>query len=204
MIALLASVATLAPSLQTSAPCYLQRQPVKLTGAGFTPNADYNVTLDRASVGRGKVGPDGKLAGVLSSGKLSDGSAVSRHVIAVHDNRPVGAHAGFDVSPFVAAFTPSNGDPRTLLVRFAVAGIGVGRPAPARVWLHYVDPQRHVVKTISPGVTSGACGTLAHSAKLRLFPFKRVRAGRWTLQFDLHRPYISAAQPRIRRLVDVK
>ncbi len=206
LLSALATLAALAPSLKTDAPCYLPRQPVKLSGAGFTPKAPYTVTLDRAPVGSGTVDADGKLAGTLSSGTLTDRQLQRRHVIAVHDGPTPGGHAGFDVIALSAAFAPTTGDPRTLQVRFSVNGIGVGTPGggPARVWLHYVDPRHHLHATVSAGVTSGPCGTLKSSKKLRLFPFAAVAAGRWTLQFDLSRSYSASAQPRITRLVAVK
>jgi len=202
-VPILASIAALAPTLRTAAPCYLQRQPVKLTGTGFTPSARYSVTLDRAPVGAGTTAADGKLGGTLSSGTLTAPLRERRHLIAIHDGRVAG-HAAFSVSAFGAGFTPSTGDPRTLRVRFSVTGIGVSSPTPARVWLHYVDPRGHLLRTVSLGLTSGRCGSLASSARLSLFPFHKVRAGRWTLQFDLRRPYSSASQPRITRLVAVR
>lgn len=203
LLPLLATLAALAPTLQTAHPCYLQRQPVRLTGAGFTPGAPYNVTLDRAPVGSGVVGADGKLGGTLSSGTLTGAQRQQHHVIAVDDGRASG-NAAFDVSAFGAGFKPSTGDPRTLRVRFAVTGIGVADPTPARVWLHYIDPRGHLLRTVSLGLTGEPCGSLASSAPLRLFPFHKIGAGRWTLQFDLSRRYSPAAQPRIGRLVAVK
>ncbi|MGI8556748.1 MAG: hypothetical protein ACR2ND_00300 [Solirubrobacteraceae bacterium] len=206
LLSALATLAALAPSLKTDAPCYLPRQPVKLAGAGFTPKARYTVTLDRAPVGTGTVAADGKLAGTLSSGTLTARQLQRRHLVAVHDGPTPGGHAGFEVSALSAAFAPTTGDPRTLRVHFSVNGIGAGVPgaAPARVWLHYLDPRGHLHTTVSVGLTSGPCGTLKSRKRLRLFPFAAVAAGRWTLQFDLSRTYYARAQPRITRLVAVK
>jgi hypothetical protein len=81
--------------------------------------------------------------------------------------------------PVSASFSPTRGDPTRLRVRFHVAGFRGRKP----VYLHYLNPSRHLARTVGLGFTSGVCGLLT-SSRRRLFPFRDVRAGTWRLQFD--------------------
>jgi hypothetical protein len=119
---------------------------------------------------------------------------VAMVVLLVGIAAPAPATAACSVS---ASFSPSRGDPQTLRVRFTVRGFGRGNP----VYLHYLAPGRHFVKTVGLGFATGSCGYLRTGLR-RLFPF-RVRPGTWRLQFDtqgryhLHprRPWVVLAVP---------
>ncbi|GAC1485966.1 MAG: hypothetical protein NVS1B9_04590 [Solirubrobacteraceae bacterium] len=192
-----------APVLKTEHACYLPQQPVRLAGSGFTAGARYAVVLDRKIVGGGSVGPGGRVAGTLSSGILAAGIRQARRRVSVRDGK-LSARAAFDVSAFGAGFTPAVGDPRTLKVRFSVFGLGVAAPPRAPIFLHYLDPRGHLLRTTPLGSARDTCGNLASSAQLSLFPFKTVRTGSWRLQFDLRPAYSPGARPRITRLVAVR
>ena len=97
----------------------------------------------------------------------------------------------FRTARVVGDFSPSNGRPATLRVRFSAYGFGVatpaGQPMP-NVYVHYVDPKHKVRKTISLGAGAAPCGTIAKTALRKLFPFT-PRSGAWTLQFDTNPVY---------------
>lgn len=188
--------------LMTQLPCYLRSQTVRISGSGYSPGASYSVILDRAVIGNSTVAPDGSIAGSLSSGNLSHGVHQQRHRLQVTDGTNVG-RVGFSTTAFDAEFSPPSGDPRTLQVRFAVYGIGLGHNGPALVYLHYLDPRGHLLATVALGQTGGSCGTLARGAVRPLFPFHHVVTGKWLLQFDTRRDYAAINQPRIVRTVAV-
>jgi len=87
-------------------------------------------------------------------------------------------------------------------VRFSARGFGRGRP----IYVHYLAPGRHLVRTIGLGFGQARCGSLTTSPR-RLFPFRTVRSGTWRLQFDTqggyHRspraPFVVLAVPVIRQ-----
>ncbi len=189
-----------APEIHTALPCYLARQAVRLSGAGFHAADRYSVSLDRTLLGTGTVRPDGTLGGSLSSGTLPTGSHRVLHRILVADGA-LEARVGFHTSSFGASFSPASGDPRTLRVRYAVDAIGLGRAGGTLVWLHYVDPFGRVRRSLAIGRTRGVCGSL-QSIRHRLFPLP-PRRGVWRLQFDLSQAYARAARPRIVRQVVV-
>ena len=188
--------------LKTELPCYLRNQTVRIDGSGFSPNSSYTVILDRMAIGTSTVGPDGSVAGSLSSGNLDHGVHELRHRLQVTDGTNIG-RTGFSTTAFDAEFAPPSGDPRTLRVSFAVYGIGLGHQGPVGVYLHYLDPRGHLLLTVLLGRTIGSCGNLAHAPTRPLFPFRRVAAGKWMLQFDTRRSYSPDNQPRVARTVAV-
>lgn len=188
--------------LATQLPCYLRNQTVRISGGGYSPGASYSVILDRKQIGSGTVAADGSIAGSLSSGNLAFGVREQRHRLQVTDGTNIG-RIGFSTTAFDAEFSPSSGDPRTLHVRFSVFGIGLGHTGPATVFVHYLDPRGHLLKTVAIGRSSGACGNLTASDPRPLFPFQHVVGGRWQLQFDTRRDYGATNQPRIVRTVQV-
>jgi hypothetical protein len=188
--------------LKTELPCYLRNQTVRISGSGFSPGASYTVILDRAAIGTSTVAPDGSVSGSLSSGNLAHGVHQLRHRLQVTDGDNIGRTA-FSTTAFDAEFSPPSGDPRTLRVSFSVFGIGLGHSGPVGVYIHYLDPRGHLLSTIGLGRAAGVCGNLAHTQPRPLFPFHRVIAGKWQLQFDTQRSYSADNQPRIARTVVV-
>jgi hypothetical protein len=188
-----------AATVQTDLRCYLADRQVKLTGEGFSPGARYTVVRDGQPLGEGKVGADGKVAGSLSSGQLDAGVAERSVDVSISDGTNE-ASTRFRLSAFRALFTPSRGDPRRLRVRFSVFGFGSPN---LPVYLHYVDPDGRLERTIRLGETEGDCGRLSRSRQRRLFPFRAER-GEWRLQFDTRRAYRPGSAPRIVRAVKVR
>jgi hypothetical protein len=192
-LALAAPSAASAASIAVDRGCYAnpsqRADTVRLTGAGFTPSAQYQVTLDGQPLpgGTGTTDAAGNLTGSFTSPELDRGVREHTYRLSVQE----GANAPetrFTVAQLMAAFTPATGDPKTLKVRFKLSGFGLsGRTAPP-VYVHYVRPGGKVHKTVKLGTGRGACGSIERTARRRLFPFA-ARRGTWTLQFDSSSKY---------------
>jgi hypothetical protein len=199
------------PVIATDLPCYLADRSVTLSGTIFPPGTTYSVAEDGTTLGTGTVAPAGTITGSLSSGSLARGATHLHHAITV---TAPGASASteFDVTQFSAGFSPTAGNPATLLVRFAIYGFGIGPaqpddpagdPVPQQVFLHYVDPHGKTGETIDLGRTHGRCGSLPTTRVHHLFPF-RPGSGTWHLQFDLDPTFSRSSSPRVVRAVVVR
>jgi hypothetical protein len=184
VLACAAPAAASAAGIATDRPCYAEHRTVSLTGTGFAPSTRYDVTLDGRPFGSGTTDATGALAGTFAPPELAHG--VDTYTLAVTDGT-AGATTTFSQTRFKAGFSPSAGDPKTLMVRFKAYGFGL--LAPNRdVYLHYVRPDGTPKRTIRLGTAQGPCGTIARTRLRRLFPFDAER-GNWRLQFDTRRRY---------------
>ena len=190
-----------ASTVQTDFSCYLQSRAVRVSGSGFDPGAQYTVSVDGTALGPGTVKSDGSISGTLDSGRLS-GAAPVTHQLSVAEGSNQ-ATATFQVTGFTARFSPSTGDPRTLLVSYSVYGFAPGSPSGQPLYLHYRSPSGNGGETIHIGHTNPPCGTVTHSRLRHLFPFS-PRAGTWTLQIDTSATYSAKSQPRVVRSVTVR
>lgn len=195
-LALLAAApsAASAASIAVDRACYAdpgqRKDTVRLTGSGFTPGAQYQVTLDGQPLtgGTGLTDPAGNLSGSFTAPELAGGIHQHLYTLGVQE----GANAPetrFTVSTLLADFTPPSGNPKTLRVRFKLFGFGLSGIASPPIYVHYVRPDTgRVQRTIRLGTGKGACGAISRTAKRRLFPFP-ARRGTWRLQFDSSRSY---------------
>lgn len=186
-----ASAATISVDRSCYADPGQRKDTVKLTGSGFTPSAQYQVTLDGRPLtgGTGMTDAAGNLSGTFTSPQLADGTRAHRYTLGVQE----GANAPtttFQVSRLLADFTPAAGDPQSLEVRFEVFGFGLSGVANPPIYLHYVRPDNgKVQRTVRLGTGQGVCGTIPHTPRHRLFPFP-ARRGTWRLQFDTAKTYV--------------
>ncbi|MCW3039671.1 MAG: hypothetical protein JWM31_1576 [Solirubrobacterales bacterium] len=183
-----------AASIAVDRACYAdpgqRKDTVRLTGAGFTPSAQYQVTLDGQPLtgGTGTTDAAGNLSGSFTAPQLAAGVHEHAYTLGVQEG-PNAPSARFTVSTLLADFTPPSGDPKTLRVRFSVFGFGLSGIAAPAVYVHYVRPDTgRVQQTIRLGTGTGACGSVRQTKKRRLFPFA-ARKGTWRLQFDSSRTY---------------
>jgi len=186
------ATAGVAATLTTDARCYAQGAPLKMTAEGLTPNAPLTVALDGQPLRYGNgatatANGEGGFASSFSTPALAPGVTHLRYVLSVDDgtHRP---RARFTVtrSPG-AAFSPSEGNPRTLRARFSVWAFALASGRNARAYLHWVGPGGEVRKNAALGMTEGDCGTLRTRPR-RVFPFA-AEPGRWLLVIDTHRRY---------------
>lgn len=173
-------------AVQTDRTCYLQTDKTNVTvsGNGFAPNQPYSVLLDGTALtgGVGTMDAGGAMQGAFAPPMLGEDELERRFDVAVSSGG-ISAAARFTVTRLQANFTPSEGDPTKLKVRFSVAGFGLVTHNPD-VYVHYITPGGKLKQTVRLGKATGQCGRIAKTAKRKLFPFKRPALGKWQLQFD--------------------
>ena len=166
---------------------------IVVTGTGYTPNEAVNLMIGGGIVGVATADASGNVRTTFPvptppvSGKFKNDQGYEMSL--VQDG--LKATTAFRTARVMGDFSPSDGRPTTLRVRFSAFGFGVatptGQPMP-KIYVHYVDPRRKVRRTISLGAGTGPCGTIAKTPLRKLFPFN-PRSGKWTLQFDTNPVY---------------
>jgi hypothetical protein len=194
-VALLAALPAAAqasvPALQTDRTCYLQTDKTNVTvsGNGFNAKTPYVVALDGTALNDGSQLMDalGAMQGTFPPPPLADDELQRTFGVSVASGG-LSAAAQFTVTRLQANFTPSQGDPTRLKVRFSVAGFGLVDHNPD-VYVHYITPKGKLKQTVRLGQASGQCGRITRTAKRRLFPFDKPALGKWNLQFDTTRSF---------------
>jgi len=188
---LLVPAAAHGAAVQTDRTCYLQtdRTNVTVSGNGFAPGRPYGVSLDGTALtgGLGTMDAGGAMEGAFAPPALTDDELERTFTVAVTSDA-LTAQSQFTVTRLKADFTPSEGDPTKLRVRFSVAGFGLAMHDPD-VYVHYVTPKGRLKETIRLGRATGQCGRIARTAKRRLFPFRAPALGKWRLQFDTSKSF---------------
>ena len=196
-----AAEAAQAATLTTDFPCYFEKKTLTWTAGDMAPNADYTLTLDGTEVGSGKTDADGKATGTLTTAKLPRRTGEARSVLTISQGTNT-AETPFRVTQFNADFSPSRGDPQSLLVRFSIFGFGARKT----IFLHYIRPggsgSDAVARTVRLGKVKGDCGKIKRTKQRHLFPF-HASSGEWQLQFDTRRVYSPNAQPAVVRRVRI-
>jgi hypothetical protein len=175
-----------AAAVELNRACYLEGARVGVTATGFAPRSTVTVRRDGTTIGTATADDLGAVQARFDAPQLPAGKRESNPVLELSDGT-TRASTRLPVTRFRASFSPSTGDPATMLVRFSVDGFGLLDAQPD-VYLHYVAPDGVLRQTVSLGRARGVCGHLRTPNLRRLFPF-RARAGTWTLQFDTRKTY---------------
>lgn len=176
-------------SVRLDHPCYQDNgTATKATfrADGLTPGSVLPVTLDGQTIGNVTASASGTVVASFPVPAHTQPGAESAHELALE---PAGAdpvRATFLATAVSADFSPDQGDPATMKVRFTAAGMNLVAPK-STVFLHYVTPTGKERRTVKLGRATGACGNLRTGLR-RLFPF-RPSNGSWTLQVDTSRTY---------------
>ncbi|MBS1871101.1 MAG: hypothetical protein JSS99_15735 [Actinobacteria bacterium] len=171
--------------------CYLSGGTGLLTGSGFRPRATWTAKLSGTKqIGTGHIDARGKIRARFTAPQYHGTSGTRQVTLSVTDGPHV-ASTTFLMTPLTASFSPRTGNPQTLRVRWRVLGLG----ARHGVYVHYVQPNGKLKRTLRIGTTRGACGALK-TGPIALFPF-RYRYGIWTFQVDASRAYSAATKPRL-------
>jgi hypothetical protein len=198
LAALLAPASALAATVSTPQACYSSRQPVDYVGTEFRRGARYTVYVQGRQVAAGRVSAFGDLSGSFRAPVPARGRPGERSFLLTVTDGVRRASARFRSTIFGADYRPDTGDPATLRVRFYAFDFGRGRT----VYLHYVQPNRRLRKTVVLGRTAGPCGTVS-TPLLRIFPF-RAGPGEWRLQFDARQAYdATPPRPYVRLVVPI-
>lgn len=206
------------PQIQVDRDCYLdtvvggQRvaPKISLSGNQFTPNAQYQISLDGQPLSGGTDMFDGTGAflGTFSTSPLAGFDRRQKTWTVRVDEGANTASTMFRTSDIYADFAPTRGNPAALRVRWTAYGFKLGQAAPTAnptVYLHYIRPNGKRRRTVTLGTATGACGHLKATAKRRLFPFRAER-GLWKLQVDTNRSFRrgTARSPFIHYTVGVR
>jgi hypothetical protein len=197
-----------AASIATARHCYVPGAKVPATARGFAPRTSLTLTVD----GRVLRYPDGSLPVTNASGGYENAfyapyltATKTQRAIAVSaSDGTSSARTSFTVTrPAGGSFAPTQGDPRTLKVRFSVWGFALASGRNARAYLHWIRPNGKVRANAGLGRTRGDCGALRTRPR-RIFPFA-AETGRWLLVIDTHSRYrVHAKGPRAKMPVNVR
>ncbi len=171
--------------------CYLTNGGGLLTGTGFTPNGRWTAKLSGTKqIGTGRIDARGGIRARFTAPQYHGTRGTRELTLSVTDGPHV-ASTTFLMTPLDASFSPRVGDPASLRVRWRVLGLGPRHG----VYVHYVQPNGKVKRTLRIGTTRGACGSLK-TGPIALFPFK-YSYGTWTFQIDTSLRYRTTTTPRL-------
>jgi hypothetical protein len=171
--------------------CYLSSASGLLTGSGFRPMSAWTAKLaGTKQIGTGRIDAKGKIRARFTAPRYHGTAGTREMTLSVTDGPHV-ASTTFLMSPLSADFSPRTGNPAMLRVRWRVLGLG----ARHGVYVHYVQPNGKVKRTLRIGTTRGPCGSLK-TGPIALFPF-RYTYGTWTFQVDTSHTYSATTAPRL-------
>ena len=188
---LVAAPAAGAATLETSTRCYQELQDVVVTGAGYAPMSKVAISRDGEAFGTADADAAGNFTVKFPAAELGRGVHENVSTLTAIDAALNTATTRYRTTKIFADFSPSKGDPRTLLVRFEVNGFGLLRRG-ASVYLHYVNPHGKSVRNVRLGTAAGTCGKIRKTRARHLFPFPAPERGAWILQFDTNSRYTRA------------
>ncbi len=189
--ALVAAPAAVAATLSTSTRCYQELQDVVITGAGYAPTSKVAISREGQPFGTADADAAGAFTVKFPADELARGAREGVFTLTATDAALNTASTRYRTSKIFADFSPAQGDPRTLKVRFEVNGFGLLRRN-ASVYLHYVNPRGRSVRDVRLGTARGTCGKIRRTRLRHLFPFPEPERGRWILQFDTNSTYTRA------------
>jgi hypothetical protein len=195
------ATASATPTLHADRTCYTEQQPIALSGGGYTPGGPIRFlgsfaggVANAASVPLGSpvtADPAGALSVRLPAPALTSERDVTETLtISANDQTkqavqpplpPAEQAASVQVTLSlwavgVRAWASGRGDPKA-----SSDFIGVGWEPFRRIYAHYFLNDTRV-RSVRIGAVSGPCGNLAK--RIRQFPFRPVRAGRWSVYFS--------------------
>jgi hypothetical protein len=185
--ALAAAPAAHAATLVTDTRCYQETQDVVINGTGFTPGGAVAISRDGVAFGTATADAAGAFQVKFPAEELGRLDRETISTLTATDAALNSAATRYRTTKVFADFSPDEGDPQSLEVRFSVSGFGLVRPA-ASVYLHYVSPGGKVRRDVRLGTAKGTCGKIRMTRRRHLFPFPAER-GRWILQFDTNKTY---------------
>jgi len=171
--------------------CYLSSGSGLLTGSGFRADGRWTAKLaGTKQIGTGRVDEDGKIRARFTAPQYHGTRGTRELTLSVTDGPHV-ASTTFLMTPLDAGFSPRTGDPKRLRVRWRVLGLGPRHG----VYVHYVQPNGKLKRSLRIGTTRGPCGSLK-TGPIALFPFK-YSYGTWTFQIDANHRYRATTTPRL-------
>jgi hypothetical protein len=179
-----------AATLQLNRQCYTHNQPVHVSGDGYPPNQVQTIFLDGTALGTLKSTGGGSIAGRFSApAPFKPTTSVRTYRVTVSASTtgsPVAARTTLQVVHTNIGVTPPFITPG--FVTYQALGFTYGR----LLYVHYVQGTRHLASR-RIGTLSGPCGSL--KKKVRMFVFRPVKPGSYTLVFDNSARYSAGYRP---------
>jgi len=162
---------------------------LRFSGTGFAPGAPLTVAVAGRAVAYPtppRADANGAVRLALDVPGLPRGERQRIFRLKVGDGTTSATTPPFGITRFDARYiAPTSRLPVEAKVRFTADGfVGGGR----RVYLHYIQPNGQLRKTVALGALAGPCAQLT-TAPRKLFPFGNVTAGGWVLRFDTRPVY---------------
>ena len=197
-VAVGAPAAAQAATVATDRPCYVEQQPMAISGTGFEAGSNVSVEAEQLFA-FGTADNGGNFLFTTEKAPIVPTvtpDARTFKLTAKQDQQAV-ASTTFQVANFAFSVTPSRAKP-TSTVRYRFSGF----PRNSSVWVH-VRRKGRTIGSARLGKAVGACGRL--STRARFMPVRRGRVpfGSYTYQFDTKRSYSGRSVPRLRGNVTI-
>lgn len=181
-----------AATLSSDRACYIEGQPIGLSGAGFSGSAPVSISGPQIALS-GNANPDGTLSATAKAPLLGTIKPTSRTLTISAQDLTTSAVVPLKIQVTTAAFATSTGfkSPKAKRTwKFSGLFQNPGKP----IYGHF----RHRGRTYANyrfGVPKGPCGKLTKRAPG--IPARNVPSGTWTVQVDFRRTYSAKTSPRL-------
>lgn len=188
-LAAVAAASASAATLTTDRRCYRTNEALSLSGGGYTPNGSVPFTLNTQPWGALTADPNGAVSyTVKSPPPAKDPTKMRDYTLTATDqtNPALTATTKFQVVHTNVTIKPALVTPG--MVTFSAVGFTSGD----KLYIHYLLNGKHVV-TKKLGKLHLPCATLKKQA--RMFLFRPVKPGNYTLVFDTSKSYSAKFRP---------
>jgi hypothetical protein len=172
-----------AATLDAGRSCYFNSKSARLSGSGFAPNSQLVFTVNGKRINASSRTDSSGDFLVTYDPPRAD--TERKLVIRATDSEDTTARTTIYVTAkrLVTADPDSAANVRTWRAVMRLFGFGRGR-----AFIHYINPNDRLKKTVRLGRLRGPCGRLK-TDKRRVMPFDDPQFGVWHLQFDVRRRY---------------
>ena len=172
-----------AATLEAGKSCYFNRDSARLSGSGFAPDSPIVFRVNGQRLDQ-SINSDSSGA-LLVTYDPPRADTERKLVIEATDEEDTTARTTIYVTRkrLVTADPDSSPNVRTWEAVMRLFGFGRGR-----AFIHYINPNDNLKKTVRLGRLRGPCGRLK-TEKRRVMPFDDPQFGVWHLQFDVRRRY---------------
>jgi hypothetical protein len=179
-----------AATLHLDRQCYTRNQKVRVTGSGYQPNQTQTILLGGKALGTLTSDGAGSITGRFPApAPFKRATSIRTYTVtasASSTGSPVAARTTLQVVHTHIGVTPPFITPG--FVTYKALGFTYGRS----LYVHYLRGTRHL-RTSRIGTLSGPCGSL--TKKVRMFLFRPVKPGSYTLVFDNSARYSASYRP---------
>jgi hypothetical protein len=179
-----------AASLAVDRPCYPVNGPINVSGTGFTPNTQVQLSFSNGtSAGFATADAAGNFGGAIQAPSINPLEQALTLIGTDRANPANTGSAALRITRFQASTKPSRARPHKRVL-YRVRGFTGG----GTVYVHYVFRGKlRGTRTLGPA--KPPCGVV--NKRMPLLPLRKVRFGTWTLQIDTSRKYSKNTLPRL-------